>query len=127
MSVGKPKVRVFVFDKFGGRCAYCGLALNRARFCIDHIKPIYRGYSSKEKEQLEQKGRLGNNDVSNLILVALSVIPQKTHFTVEQWREEIRLKVDRINRDSSRYRILKMFSLVKETNKPVVFYFETHV
>lgn len=32
-----------VFDKFDGRCAYCGCVLTDKNFTIDHIKPLCKG------------------------------------------------------------------------------------
>jgi len=50
----------------------------------------------------------------------------KSTFSIEQWREQIELKVDRMRRDSSQFRQLERFGLVEVKTVGVKFYFEKH-
>lgn len=38
-----------IFEKYGGRCAYCGEVLDHNDFTIDHIYPLTKGGSNKGK------------------------------------------------------------------------------
>jgi len=53
-----------------------------------------------------------------------AVSSSKSVFSIEQWREEIEKKYDRLIRDSSTFRILIRFGIVKRSRKKVKFYFE---
>jgi len=47
------EVRAVVWDRCGGRCVYCGRAMNPFRdFTVDHVVPVHRG---------------GSDDLSNLV------------------------------------------------------------
>jgi hypothetical protein len=37
----KKADRIKIFEKYGGRCAYCGCELD-GRWCVDHVEPIIR-------------------------------------------------------------------------------------
>lgn len=38
------RTRMLVYDKYGGRCAYCGRELRPDEMQVDHIVPVWRGY-----------------------------------------------------------------------------------
>lgn len=48
----------------------------------------------------------------------------KSSFHLEKWRNELTLKINRLNKHSSTYRIAKSFGLIVEKDTPVLFYFE---
>jgi len=114
-DLSDKKLREFIFNKYGGKCAYCGCKLTR--FHIDHIRPIKR-YD------------MGNDDKTKLEILNLnpscpSCNISKSYFELEDWRKELELKIERIKRDSPTFRHLLNFGLVKIVNYNVVFYFET--
>ena len=39
----KKQIRVDVYNKYGGRCAYCGLPIKYANMQVDHIIPKFNG------------------------------------------------------------------------------------
>jgi len=120
----KPSIRDMVYNKYGGRCAYCGCELSRDLFHIDHIDAKFRGSSDRE---IERYGRIRGKDViMNFNPSCISCNSSKSTLTIEKWRAEIALKIKRINRDVSGYRLLRRFNLIKETNNPVIFYFEKY-
>src|SRR5271154_2454692 len=43
-----PRVRLRVFDKFGQRCAGCGLSLIGKRWTCDHTKALINGGENRE-------------------------------------------------------------------------------
>jgi 5-methylcytosine-specific restriction endonuclease McrA len=114
--------RKSVLDKYGGKCAYCGVNVSYSTMQIDHIKPVYR--SSTNKELSVYGITKGTNDINNLNPSCKSCNASKSTFTVNKWREELALKTMRLRRDNSTFRILERFKLIKATSKDIVFHFE---
>jgi 5-methylcytosine-specific restriction endonuclease McrA len=110
------KIRLQVIAKYDGRCAYCGIKFDGFKFEIDHIEPLNRHETDRSKR--------GASNLSNYNPACTSCNSSKNCMTLEFWRSEIEKKIDRINRDSSTYRLLKRFGLVKEKPGKVLFYFE---
>lgn len=61
----------------------------------------------------------------NMLPACFSCNSYKSTMPVEQFRKEIGLLVSRLNERFSQYKIAKRFGQIEETNKPIVFYFET--
>jgi 5-methylcytosine-specific restriction endonuclease McrA len=118
----KKEIRVQVWNKYGNKCAYCGVDITYKEMQADHIHAVFRGYSSEELEHYKRKK--GTNKIENLNPSCGSCNSSKSTFTLEQWRTEIEKKQFRIRRDSSSFRILERFKLVELKNIAVVFYFE---
>lgn len=107
-------VRQLIYNKYNGKCAYCGCQLNN-KFNIDHIIPLKRNMKSIVK---------GENIISNYNPSCISCNCSKSTYDLETWRNELKLKVKRLNRDSSQYVISKRFGLITENEIDVTFYFE---
>lgn len=116
----KPSVRELIFNKYNGHCAYCGCQISRDKFHIDHIVPIRRG---TKDYQLKNNIR-GTNEIENYNPACISCNSSKNELSIEAWRIELSLKVNRLNRDISNYRLMKRFGLIIEISKPIKFYFE---
>lgn len=120
----KKELRVYVWNKFNKRCAYCGCVLEYNKMQIDHITPIFRKTTN---EQLKYSGRKkGLNELSNYNPSCSGCNYSKSTFTLDKWRDELYLKKQRLVNQSSTFRILMRFGIVKFTNKDVVFEFEKH-
>jgi len=118
----KKGTRLKVFNKYNGRCAYCGVSIVYEKFHVDHIEPLFRGSTNKD---LEHFGRTkGRNSIENYNPSCVSCNSSKSTFTLDQWRGELELKTSRIRRDSSTFRILERFGKVKVKDVSIVFYFE---
>ena len=116
---GKRKV---VYEKYNGKCAYCGTKLQYKEMQVDHITPKYRNTSHKE---VASWGLLkGTNNIENLNPSCRSCNSSKSTFTIEKWRKELALKEMRLMRDNSTYRILKRFEVVKVVKNEILFHFE---
>lgn len=115
----KTNKRQKVFEKYGGKCAYCGCELNNKNFNVDHINPLYR-----KVQQKHLSVEKGTSHIDNLNPSCFSCNSSKSTFTIEKWRTELELKTKRLLRDSPSYRISLRFGLIKECSKSVVFYFE---
>ena len=119
-SIPKEK-RLKVFEKFNGKCAYCGNAIEYSKMHIDHITPKFRGWSNSELEKFDIIK--GTDNIENLNPSCISCNTSKSTFTIDKWRKEIQLKHDRLLRDNSSYRLLNRFGLIK-FNNIIVFEFE---
>jgi len=119
MKINREKV----YQKCNGKCGYCGEKITIKEMQIDHIVPIYRNCSEKELSKMNIIR--GTNDYENLIPACKSCNKYKSTFTVEVFREQMQKQVQRLIDYSVNYRFAKKFNLVVETNKKVVFYFET--
>ncbi len=110
--------RQIVFDKYEGKCAYCGCELQKG-WHIDHIEPIIRSLkdSSCEKPQ--------NHNIENMNPACASCNIQKNSYSLEQFRSNIKQFVNSLNQYSTQYKFAKRYGLVTETNTDVKFYFET--
>lgn len=111
-----------IFSKFGGKCAYCGVELDPKKFHVDHINPHWHNLTEEEARRIGVTK--GGHGIENLNPSCIRCNKWKATWTIEQFREEIRLQIERINKYSSSYRIAKDYGLIEETGKKVKFYFE---
>jgi len=110
------KIRELIRKKYNNHCAYCGCILTDNNYTIDHISPRRRDRLAALR---------GSDDVVNFNPCCKSCNSSKSVYSIEKWREEIELKYSRLIRDSSQFRLLVRFGLVKKHNE-VIFYFEKH-
>ena len=118
MAVSK-KYREIIFNKYGGKCAYCGCELQKG-WHIDHLEPIRRGVLKDGKSMYEERDIL-----SNMMPSCPSCNINKHSLSLEEFRNLISEFMKHLNEVSTQYKIAKRYGLVMETIKPVVFYFET--
>jgi 5-methylcytosine-specific restriction endonuclease McrA len=103
-----------VFNKTDRKCWYCGNPIDIKTFEVDHIQPIYRGQECDPELLL----------IDNLAPSCKPCNRFKTVFTVDEFREELELQVERGLKNSVNFRNANRFGLIKVINNPVVFYFE---
>jgi hypothetical protein len=65
------------------------------------------------------------NHIDNLFPSCKTCNSWKTVFDLETFRDELEKQIKRLNSYSANYRMAKRYGLVEETEKPIVFYFET--
>ena len=116
--MSKRKDREILFDRYGGKCAYCGCDLEKG-WHVDHIEPIRRNWESEgclnpELDVMENK---------NPSCPSCNI--NKHSMTLEQYRLTIKCYVDSMNKRMTQYKMAKKYGLIKETGIEVVFYFET--
>ncbi|WP_298023587.1 HNH endonuclease [uncultured Dysosmobacter sp.] len=109
--------REAVYQKTGGRCAYCGQEITRQEMQLDHVKPV------KLYEELD--GGAGLNDLENILPACRSCNHYKHTFTLEKFRAALERMPAVLERDSVTYRNAVRFGLVQPTPHKVRFYFET--
>lgn len=108
----KASTREQVFNKFGGRCAYCGTKIERVgrnAFQVDHIDAKVYG---------------GSNHHNNLNPACRPCNNFKTVWSIEEFRTEIGYQIERARRYSVNFRMAEKFGLLYVTENKVVFHFE---
>ena len=116
------ETRIAVWEKYDKHCAYCGKEIEYKQMQIDHIEPLFRNYKDKELEYMKRSR--GEHNTDNFNPSCARCNRWKSTYTLEQFRKEISLQIDRLNRDSNNYRMAIDFGLIQETKVPVKFYFE---
>lgn len=150
----KKSDRQKIFDKYGGRCAYCGCELT-GKWCIDHIEPVgrvtktvggyYRNKLTKERlasKELPEDWYITHEYVNPKQVFDKMIHPErdtaensnpscyscnhyKSTMSLESFKENVGELVNRLNKSFTQYKIAKRYGLIQETNIEVKFYFET--
>ncbi|EAO1992603.1 HNH endonuclease [Salmonella enterica] len=121
--------------KFGGRCAYCGCELPEKGWHADHVQAVLR--KSERCMKTAEKGifRLkSTGDVfrpeadcpENIFPSCAPCNLLKTTYSLEMFRKQVSLQVERGRRSSVNFRTAERFGLISVVNKPVVFWFEQY-
>lgn len=120
-----------IFDKFGGRCAYCGCELTKS-FQVDHIvsKKHLHKTSTKKIEFPYFLKHLTENDLDHIDNLSPSCI--KCNFykgikSLEDFRYELIQLTRRLKKRVFIYNLALNYGLIQEMDKKekIVFYFET--
>lgn len=104
------KVREAVYDKFGGRCAYCGCAIEYTEMQVDHIESHYRN--------------MGEDGIGNYYPACVDCNGLKSDFGVEEFRRLIPLCAK--SRTGRQHRIAMKYGLITNPKKRIRFYYEEH-
>lgn len=105
-----PKhIRMQVYKKYNGRCAYCGCELEYKDMQVDHINSVYWHNGQSSIENYNPACRMCNF--------------YKSTYTVEKFRENIQTLHDRLDKNFI-YRLAKKYGVVKENTDRILFYFE---
>lgn len=134
----KKADREKVFNKYRGKCAYCGCDLQKG-WHVDHVEPCRRLTESKMVEQrstgvyprykfvTKVVGYVNPsaNHIDNYMPSCPSCNINKHGFTIEQFRNHITGYLNSLNLRMVQYKMVKKYGLIEETGKQVVFYFET--
>ncbi len=141
--------RELVFNKYGGKCAYCGCDLTKG-WHVDEVEPCIRktkriaGHWShpdahmmtEEEMQLNKVVWVNEKDIfdgyefpervhlDNQNPACASCNIMKNRNTLEGFRYQIAQFIPSLNLYINQYKFAKRYGLVVETQKLVVFYFE---
>lgn len=103
----KKYIRRQVFEKFSGRCAYCGCEISIDSFQVDHLVPDVR-----------------NNAISNLMPSCRVCNFWKSNLSIEEFRQKIYAVQHVFAAVNSKALLLCKFGLLFLEVRPVVFFFE---
>ncbi|WP_371357798.1 HNH endonuclease [Salmonella sp. M127] len=121
--------------KFGGRCAYCGCVLPEKGWHADHVQAVLRKsercMKAAEKGifRLKTTGEVFRPEADCPENIFPSCAPcnlPKTAYSLEMFRKQVSLQVERGRRSSVNFRTAERFGLISVVNKPVVFWFEQY-
>lgn len=104
-----PGKREQVFDKFDGRCAYCGEIVLLDKFQVDHLKPKHLG---------------GSHDLENLMPSCASCNNYKGVWDIEQFRDNILASLAVQRKSNARLRLLERYGIIEQRKTEVIFHFE---
>jgi len=134
----KKSERQLIFQKYNGKCAYCGCELMKG-WHVDELLPVLRyekylkdeignriwcdvKHCYKTEKAMEHPERL-HIDNQNPACASCNIL--KSSHSIEEFRRIIGAFINSLNSYTNQYKFAKRYGLVEETNKPVVFYFET--
>lgn len=101
--------RRVVYDKMGGRCAYCGCELAYEDMQVDHIEAFWFN---------------GDDGLNNMLPACRSCNHYKRGNSLEGWRRILEAMPATLERDCYTYRQAVRFGMVNPTPKKITFYFE---
>jgi hypothetical protein len=135
MAIPKA-IRQQVFNKYGGKCAYCGCDLQKG-WHVDHVEPCRRLTESvcivqpkgvypryKWVDRFVGYSNPDANHIDNYMPSCPSCNINKHGDTIEEFRLNISGYLNSLNLRMVQYKMAKKYGLVEETGKPVVFFFE---
>ncbi len=107
-----PKtIRKLVFEKYGGKCGYCGCVLESKQMQIDHISAHSRG---------------GSNDLENLMPSCRMCNYYKGSGSIKSFRDSMSDLHERLNKPFI-HRLGAKYGMVNITPFNGKFYFEEYV
>ncbi|EDK9786878.1 HNH endonuclease [Salmonella enterica subsp. enterica serovar Give] len=121
--------------KFGDRCAYCGCVLPEKGWHADHVQAVLRKsercMKAAEKGifRLKTTGEVFRPEADcpeNFFPSCAPCNLLKTTYSLEMFRKQVSLQVERGRRSSVNFRTAERFGLISVVNKPVVFWFEQY-
>lgn len=127
----KKADRQKVFDKYGGKCAYCGCDLLKG-WHVDEIEPVRRRWvteyctvKQKYVRRITGAEHPDRFNIENQNPACASCNINKHSDSLEQFRQNIAGYMKHLNEISTQYKIAKRYGLIQETGIEVKFYFET--
>jgi 5-methylcytosine-specific restriction endonuclease McrA len=124
------KNREIVFNKYGGKCAYCGDNLKKMQ--VDHIIPQknFLEYILKNYDIpyfLKHLGKEDVNHIDNLNPSCATCNRAKDTFSLRTFKIELQNQFNRAKKYSRNVRFALKFKQIVETPKEIVFYFEKFI
>ena len=121
------KMRLQVYNKYQGRCAYCGREIKLQEMQVDHIIPLaYSIYGPKEQadkvREMFEDGSI--NSLENLMPACRACNFYKGINDTERFRERIKSELDHTCRQSFQTRLAMQYGMIKYIPWDGVFYFE---
>jgi 5-methylcytosine-specific restriction endonuclease McrA len=127
MSRLNKNIRSEVYNKYNGKCSYCGAELNGI-FQVDHFVAKHRFVNEVRADympdHLKHLTEADVNHIDNLMPSCVSCNNYKHSSRIEDFRKQISYLVSGLNKNSSQYKFAKRFGLIVETNIEFKFYFE---
>lgn len=123
-----PKaMRLKVYEKYNGHCAYCGKEISVKDMQVDHIIPIAKSiYGPRaQAEKVRQMFDDGSiNGIDNLMPACRACNFYKSWNDIEQFRQRIKRDLDHTCRSTFQTRLAMQYGMIKYVPWNGKFYFE---
>ena len=114
-----PKsVREKVYNKYAGKCAYCGCTLEYKDMQVDHIVSVWHS---------KLNGTKINDTIENYMPSCRMCNFYKGGGDIEGLRNRIKTEMMHNLQSNFGYKMAIKYGLVKETNTDIVFFFEKNM
>lgn len=124
----KKEVRIKVYNKYDGHCAYCGKAIKYEDMQVDHLVAKNRGgYARYDEETGKSVVVHGENALSNYMPACRACNFRKGTMRLEEFRAAIKQQAEGLLSGAAKFqmRMSLAYGLVEDHfDNPVVFYFE---
>lgn len=128
-----PGERALLRNRFGGRCAYCGIHLPEKGWHADHVKAVWRelrwATGKDGYYKLVPTGRLyrpEHDTKENLFPTCMPCNVDKSSVDLDDWRKSLEQRVEVCRRNHSAFRHAERFGRLVVTKEPLVFWFEKY-
>lgn len=111
------KARQEVFNKYGGRCAYCGKVLSPKGWQLDHLIPVQRERCGKATE-------LEVENFKNFMPSCRRCNHYKRAHSLETFRRYIEEIPQKLQEDNYIYKVGLDYGLIEAHPRKITFYFE---
>lgn len=101
--------RIEIYNRFDGRCGYCGEKIDIKDMQVDHIVALRVG---------------GTDTLDNMICACRSCNHYKSTYTLEKFEKQLQEIPNRLIRDSAIFRLALKYGLIEIKDKKVEFYFK---
>lgn len=118
------KIRLLVYEKCNGHCAYCGCELEYKDMQIDHIESLAKHDYDLFFKGIERLTERELHSIENYMPSCRACNFYKSTFDLETFRQNISTKLYNNMSTNFNYKLLLKYGLIKEDIKPVQFYFE---
>jgi 5-methylcytosine-specific restriction endonuclease McrA len=106
--------RIDVFEKYGGKCAYCGCDITIKNFQVDHVWPQHLARSTEGVD---------NNRLENLNPACRKCNNYKSGMKIDEFRKELQEQVARLRGNAQFDRAIRYRQIIIQES-PIIFYFE---
>lgn len=110
-----------LFDKYNGRCAYCGSKIHRDDYHIDHI--VSKNSFKKDRHSFYALG-IDFEGFDNLNPSCYQCNIYKSTYSIEEFREYIERQINRLRKRVPGILLAEKYGLITYNDVEVVFYFE---
>lgn len=123
------KQRQIAYDKYNGRCGYCGDEIKIKDMQVDHII-AQMSFLMNVKNRFRVPHFLKHltehdiDHIDNAMPACRICNKRKDTCDLELFRSELQDQAKRAAKTSANYRMALKYGQIKETPKPIVFYFE---
>lgn len=116
------KIRMFLYEQYNHKCAYCGCDLEYKDMQIDHIKSVY---TNTDIHQIMTEDEM--YAIDNLLPACRQCNFYKGSMDLETFRESLTNTLMKNLQKTFQYRLAYKYGLIEEHIEPVEFYFEQKI